>query len=143
MLIEHPAADRRRHDRMILQAFTVTMAGFWLTIFLYFMCILPIGRTDVWPLLELPRTATGRKAPDKGYDTWISVRANGEVVANEHRLTRADLMAALSKPYGDVFVRVDRSAPFGAVRNVVRAAREVNRRQLTFMAAPLHGADTE
>src|ERR1043166_6905116 len=105
MLIEHAGADRRRHDRQILQAFIVTMAGFWLTIILLFICIVPMPGKESWPILELPRTATGRKAPAMEYDTWIAVRANGDIVADENLLTHAELIAALSRPRGNVFVR--------------------------------------
>jgi len=135
MLVEHRAEDRRRHDRQILQAFIVTMAGFWLTIFILFMTITPLYAPGVWPLLELPVAATGQKAPDKEYDVWVSIRANGEIFVDEKKVAGSELI--LPKEAGrSVFVRVDRAAPFGAVRTIVRAAQRVGRRQVTFMAAP-------
>jgi len=133
VLVEHRAEDRRRHDRQILQAFIITMAGFWLTIFILFMTITPLFAHGVWPLLELPFAATGQKAPDKERDVWVSVRANGEIFVDEQKVMVPMLP---NDPERNVFVRVDRAAPFGAVRAVVRAAQRAGRRQLTFMAKP-------
>lgn len=109
------------------------MAGFWLTVFLLFMTITPLLSSGVWPLLELPFAATGQKAPDKEHDVWVSVRANGELFVDEQKVMVPMLP---HDPERNVFVRVDRAAPFGAVRTVVRAAQRAGRRQLTFMAKP-------
>jgi TonB family protein len=134
VLVEHRAEDRRRHDRQILQAFIITMAGFWLTVFLVFLTVMPLLGPGIWPLLELPFAATGQKAPDKEHDVWVSVRANGQIFVDEKKVAGSELI--LPKEAGrSVFVRVDRAAPFGAVRAVVRAAQQTGRRKLTFMAA--------
>src|SRR5256885_16654525 len=104
------------------------MAGFWLTVFLIFMCVLPTRSQGVWPLLELPFAASGQKAPDREYDVWISVSANGEIFVGENKVAVPMFPNDLDR---NVFVRVDRAAPFGAVREIVRAAQRVHRRKLT------------
>lgn len=133
MFIEHHAEDRRRFDRQIVQAFIVTMAGFWIVVLLFVWVVTPLYSPSVWPLLELPFASTGRKAPDTERDVWTSVRANGEIFVGEEKVS---VPVLTSDPARRVFVRVDRAAPFGAVRRLVRAAQRAGRRQLTFMVAP-------
>jgi TonB family protein len=133
MLVEHRAEDRRRYDRQILQSFVVTMAGFWIVVLLLVWVVAPLYSPGVWPLLELPFASTGRKAPDVERDVWTSVRANGDIFVGEQKV---DVPVLPGDEARRVFVRVDRAAPFGAVRTLVRAAQRAGRRQLTFMAAP-------
>lgn len=128
MLIEQSDEDRRRHDRQILQSYVVTMAGVWITVLLWFWLILPIFARGVWPLLELPIAKTGQRAPDVERDVWVSIRANGEIFVDEKKVDVVNLAGAAER----IHVRVDRAAPFGAVRTVVRAAQRAHRRTLTF-----------
>jgi len=125
--------DRRSYIRQVFQTFIFTMTGVWLTVLLVFMVITPIGVPEMWPLLDLPRATTGQQAPDMEGDVWISVRANGDVFVHQKKVSVPDLAIDASR---HVFVRVDRAAPFGAVRALVRAAQRSGRRKLTFMAVP-------
>ena len=126
--------DRRSYIRQVFQTFIFTMTGVWLTVLLVFMVITPIGVPEMWPLLDLPRATTGQQAPDMEGDVWISVRANGDVFVHQKKVSVPDLAIDASR---HVFVRVDRAAPFGAVRALVRAAQRSGRRTLTFTAAPV------
>jgi biopolymer transport protein ExbD len=133
VFVEHRAEDRRRFDRQILQAFIVTMAGFWIVVLLVVWTVTPLYSPSVWPLLELPFASTGRKAPDMERDVWASVRANGDLFIGEKKV---DVPVLPGDDASHVFVRADRAAPFGAVRTLVRAAQRAGRKQLTFMAVP-------
>lgn len=129
VLVEHHAEDRRRYDRQILQTFVVTMAGFWLTVLIWIWVITPIFSSGVWPLLEPAAAKTGRMVPEKEHDVWVTIRANGEIFVDENKVDVVDL----SNAGETIFVRVDRAAPFSAVRTVVREAQRAHRRTLTFM----------
>jgi TonB family protein len=107
-------------------------------VLLYVWLVTPLRSPSVWPLLELPFAKTGRKEPGRERDVWVSVRANGEIFVDEQKVAVPVLPA---DPDRNVFVRVDRAAPFGAVRTLVRAAQRSNRRTLTFMARRSPGAE--
>lgn len=125
--------DRDAYHRQLFQTFIITMTGFFVMVLLLFQAILPIGRGDAWPLLDLPVAATGDKAPATEGDVWVSVRANGEIFVNE---TKVSAVVFPSDPARRVFVRADRATPFGAVRTLVRAAQRSGRRKLIFTAVP-------
>ena len=122
--------DRRLYIQQVFHTFIFTMTGVWLIVLIMFMVVTPIYAPGVWPLLEPPSARTGQKAPDTERDVWLSVRANGEVFVDEKKVSVPDLAIDASR---NVFVRVDRAAPFGAVRALVRAAQRSGRRRLTFM----------
>lgn len=129
--------ERDAYYRQLFQTFIITMTGFFVTVLLIFQAILPVGGRDSWPLLELPTAATGQEAPATERDVWISVRANGQIFADAMQV---DVPLVPNDPTRRVFVRVDRAAPFGVVRAIVRAAQQSGRRKLTFTAVP---ADTD
>lgn len=148
MHVHETPADRHRGDLLIQQAYVLTLLGFWIVIVLVVWCIVPLGAPGVWPLLDSIETRGGRKAPAMELDVFVSVTAAGDVYVGERVASPGELLRAMARAAepridrrGDtywinVFVRVDKRAPFGAVREVVRAAQEAKRTQLTFLADP-------
>jgi biopolymer transport protein ExbD len=124
------------------QTYVITLLGVFLVVLLWMWVILPMRAPGVWPLLELPSALTGHKAPDTEGDVYISVDAKGRVFFNEELISVAALgthIAEATRPYGsrspsNIFVRVDRSTPFRAVRRVIIAAQENHKRNLIFLA---------
>jgi biopolymer transport protein ExbD len=147
MLVHDRPPDRMRADLQIQRAFIITLLGFFTTLLVIFAAITPIFRSGVWPLINSIETNGGTKAPASEEDLFISVTASGELFLGERKTSPRELtqaLAAVARPRVKrgytyevtVFVRVDRDAPFGAVRAVVRAAQEAKRARLTFLATP-------
>jgi biopolymer transport protein ExbD len=146
MHVHDQPADRRRADIQIRQAFVLTMLGLWIVVLLVFWCFTPINAPGVWPLLDSIETRGGTKAPAAEQDLFISVTAAGDVYVGERIASRRELFVALHAATQmrtdwrgnwyqvNVFVRVDKRAPFGAVRRVVQTAQAANRTRLTFLA---------
>ena len=71
------------------------MAGFWLTIFLLFMCILPIGRSDIF-------AGTGRKAPATERDVWVTVRAPAPLSCTDPGVSPPVVVRRVTPDLGDL-----------------------------------------
>jgi biopolymer transport protein ExbD len=148
MYVHEQPNDRRRGDLQIRQGFILTLSMFWTTILLVVWSFTPLTSTGVWPLLDLAETSGGRKAPYLEGDVFISVTRTGDIYLEERPATTRDVTRACEfavllrrdwrgETYRhEVFVRVDRAAPFSAVRAVVRAAQAANVTRLTFLAKP-------
>ena len=126
----------------------MTLAGFWLVVFLFFWWVLPLRARGVWPLLNIVESSTGRQVPDSEGDLFVSVDRAGTLYLDERLATQAELRRAFyaaNRPtrgwqdrvyVNEIFVRVDQDAPFGAVRTVILLAQSANVRRLTFLAKP-------
>lgn len=137
------ALPDRRSDfqRDLERTYVVTLLGVFVVVFLWLFVVLPVGAPDVWPLLETPIALTGAIAPEMEHDLFVSINVGGHLFLQGNPVSGAELSARLraNKPsqlQNQVFVRVDRNAPFGAVREAVRAAQLANRRHLIFLARP-------
>jgi biopolymer transport protein ExbD len=124
------------------QTYVITLTGCFVVILMWTWLVDPLLAHGVWPLLDLAQASSGRKAPDREHDAWVSVVANGQLFFDERPVTTRELEAHLhdlifrraTDP--QVFVRVDRAAPFRAVRQVIIAAQRAGRRHVIFMARP-------
>jgi biopolymer transport protein ExbD len=134
-------------DTRVRQTFVITMAAFFLIILLVFITITPLGVPGVFPLLDPVKTSRdGNVRWPYDIDVIISIDVRGRLYVEETLATPQEVEGAIrrmAEPVVDwrgethertVFVRVDKQAPFGAVRNVVRAARNAGRTRLVFLA---------
>lgn len=142
-LREH--VNRRAFERQLWQTYIIALAGVWIVVLLWYWVFCPIFAPGVWPLLDLASATTGHKAPTMERDLFVSVTARGELFLNEQPVQERILQKAFArKEVGrdgrqqsrKIFVRVDRSAPFSAVRPVVRAAQAANVLHVVFLARP-------
>ncbi|MBV8517011.1 MAG: biopolymer transporter ExbD [Acidobacteria bacterium] len=145
MYIHEQPEDRRRADLLIRQSFIITQSGVWIVVFLFVFVVTPLWTRDVWPLLDQPTAWSAQRAVPREHDHFVSVRADGAFFFDERRVTAGDLVAALRAAragrrtwgtfieFDDVYVRADRAAPFGAVRNVIRAAQAAGCPRVTFL----------
>jgi len=130
--------SRRAFHSELERTYVVTLLGVWTVVLLWVWMAAPLLAHGVWPLLDSPQTSTGRKAPEKERDLFVSVVAGGQLFLDEKPVTSAALERSLRAvtTSQEIFVRVDKAAPFGAVRAVVRAAQRANQRHLIFLARP-------
>ena len=140
VIVHEERADRRIADIQINRTFVVTLLGVWIVVFLILFIITPLKAPAVWPLINVVESSTGRKAPDREGDRFLSVTAAGQIFVDEKPVGVASLDAALVENDREVFVRVDKAATFGSVRVLLRAAQRAGRRRLTFLARPRPGA---
>jgi biopolymer transport protein TolR len=134
---------RREYNNQILSAYVVTLLGVFTSVLLWLWLVAPLRSPDVWPLLELPVSGVGRKAPATERDLFVSIRPNGDLFLNQEPITTEGLItrlrsAAANPRHADpqIFVRVDRSATFGSIRPLLRAAQLTRRASLVFLAKP-------
>ena len=144
---EHPS-DRRHADLQIRQAFIVTLSCFWTTILVVVWSFTPLTASGVWPLLEIVETSGGRKAPYVEGDIFVSVTRSGDIYLENRKATIREFENACTfavrrrldwrgNPYrNEIFIRVDKAAPFGTVRRVITAAQTANVDRVTFLARP-------
>ena len=130
-----------RYDVQIQRAWVVTMTGVWIVILLVAVVSLPLSSSPV----NIAEARIGRYAPIRAHDLVITVNADGAIYVRQRRVTVPQLAYAIviaSRPreeppyWRDVFVQVDKRAPFRAVRDVLTAAQLANRRFLIFVATP-------
>lgn len=138
---------RREYNGQIVRAYVLTLLGVFTSVLLWFWLVAPLGSPDVWPLLELPTSGTGRKAPATERDLFISVRQNGDLFLNQQPISKEDLTKHLHDISIDarhaspqLFVRVDRATPFGSVRPILRASQLTGQTHLVFLAKPRTGS---
>jgi TonB family protein len=138
---------RRDYNGQILRAYVLTLLGVFTSVLLWLWLVVPLGSADVWPLLELPISSTGRKAPAVERDLFVSIRQDGDLFLNQKLISAGELTRRLAAISADprhappeIFVRVDRSAAFGSVRPLLRAAQLTRRANLVFLAKPRPGS---
>jgi biopolymer transport protein ExbD len=144
---EHPPG-RALFAHQVRQTFILTLAFLSTTILVIHVIITPIFSRGVWPLIDLVESGGGRKAPEQEGDVFVTITRTGDLFLNEQRATRADLQAAFQgairvrhdwrgDPYTHaIFIRVDRAAPFAAVRAVVRTAQDARVPRVTLLVRP-------
>src|SRR3954468_15980419 len=92
-----------------------------LVLLIIFMVAAPLSTVDL--PIELPTsTATPQKKPDK--PTYVSIKPDLSVAIGEDVVKRADLVRLLDSAPGldksnPIFVRADRSVPYGDVMDVL------------------------
>jgi biopolymer transport protein ExbD len=136
------SGDAQIYRSQIERTYMVTLLGVFTVVLLWVWMVAPLLAPGVWPLLDLPSTSSGRKAPTMERDVFISVDARGTLYFNERPVSvsalrdhiRAAEHATVSTEPPRFFVRVDRGAPFRAVREVVVAARSADQAHLIFLA---------
>ena len=118
------------------RTFVITLLGVVLVVFIWVWAVTPIFAHGVWPPINLVETNGGRKAPETERDVCVTVRADGVAFVDERAASQATVENALraANAEAQILVRVDRAAPFGAVRDVVIAAQRAGRQQLIFLA---------
>ncbi|BAM89024.1 biopolymer transport protein ExbD [Bradyrhizobium oligotrophicum S58] len=98
-----------------------------LVLLIIFMVAAPLSTVDL--PIDLPSsTATPQKKPDK--PTYVSIKPDLTLAINENSVKRVDLVSELNKAMADhatddrtVFLRGDRSAPYGEVMDVLELLR--------------------
>ena len=141
MHVHDQPPDRRRADLQILQAYIVTQTGFWTTVLIMFAAITPIMANGVWPLIELPKSSVARKTPPMERDVFVTVTRTGELYVDDRKATLAELVRACRiarrPPRDTIYLRIDRNAPFGAVRVVIKAVQSEKIDRVTVLTAPI------
>ena len=109
----------------IQRAWVVTQLGLWIVILLILIAMTPVHVTGTWPMLQSVEATWGRDVKPYERDLFISINAAGDIFIGPRkmyvpRLANALGIAALPReqpPYWrQVFVRVDRRAPFGGAQ---------------------------
>ena len=148
MKVHDQSTERRRAEAQIQRTFLVTLCGFWTTMLLIMWSILPLGGSGVWPLLNIVGTSTGRTVPFTESDVFISVDGAGDFYLAEQKVALKDVAHALElanrprensrgEPHqNQIFIRVEKVAPFGAVRRVIVEAQNAHVYHVTFLAKP-------
>jgi biopolymer transport protein ExbD len=101
-----------------------------LVLLIIFMVAAPLSTVDL--PIDLPSsTATPQKKPDK--PTYVSIKPDLAVAIGETPVKRVDLInaldaAAMSNPERLVFVRADRTVPYGDLMDVLEILRRGNYR---------------
>jgi biopolymer transport protein ExbD len=101
-----------------------------LVLLIIFMVAAPLSTVDL--PIDLPSsTATPQKKPDK--PTYVSIKPDLAVAIGETPVKRLDLInaldaAAMSNPERLVFVRADRTVPYGDLMDVLEILRRGNYR---------------
>jgi biopolymer transport protein ExbD len=143
MLLPGYDAEERAFRAQLERTYVLTLLGVFTVVLLWIWMVAPLLAPGVWPLLELPQAWTGRKAPATERDVYVSVDARGQLFFNERPVTTSALASHLhaltlsavrAESAQQVFVRVDKAAPFRAVRKVVIAAQRADQRHLVFLA---------
>lgn len=139
------SSDSRDYRTDLERTYVVTLLGVFVVVFLWLFAVMPIEGPDVRPLLEAPTAVTGQKAPTTERDIFVSIDVRGHLFLQGNPVSGVELAARLrvnepSQGQRQVFIRVDRNAPFGAVREAVRAAQHANQRHLIFLVRPPRSA---
>lgn len=125
----------------------VLLVGVFVVVFLYFAVIIPTPRPE--PLVEVPCSASTVKAPEFEDQVTISIQSSGATFVEDQRVTQAQLESRLlglrPRRARDILIRarVDRAAPFAAVRAAVRAAQNAGLHTITILARPLPEAASQ
>lgn len=119
-----------------------------MTILLVVWCFTPLTASGVWPLIDLVEASKGRKAPYVEGDIFLSVTRTGDLYLEDRRASLPEVVRACEKAAqprkdwrghddrNEIFLRVDKAAPFGSVRAVLKAAQIANVERVTFLAKP-------
>ena len=121
---------RRREEEALEERHEINVTPFidvMLVLLIVFMVAAPLATVDVH--VDLPGSnATPGKRPDK--PLYLTLKADGTLVLGDASVTGADLAVALDRESGGdhetrIFVRADKSLPYGKVMtamNLLRAA---------------------
>jgi biopolymer transport protein ExbD len=130
--------DPEQYSAELQRTFVVTLIGVFTVVFLWIAVITPPPRWE--PVVELARSTSGVKAPEEEHDLTVSVQASGRIFIADEHMAGALLVARLRRHSSNtgrsarpVRLRVDRSAPFSAVRAVLLAARQAELSHVTFL----------
>jgi biopolymer transport protein ExbD len=130
--------DRERYSAELQRTLVVTLIGVFTVVLLWLAVIIPSPRWE--PVVELARSTSGVKAPEEERDLTVSVQASGRIFIADQHMAGLSLVANLRRYSSNparvarpVRLRVDRSAPFSAVRDVLLAVRQARLSQVTFL----------
>ena len=108
-----------------------------LVLLIIFMVAAPLSTVDV--PVDLPTsTATPQKKPDK--PTYVSIKPDLSIFVGEERVKRADLVSALDHAADGgkerfIFLRADRSVPYGELMDVMEILRTGSYTRVKLVAA--------
>lgn len=134
------AAEQEQSAQQLARTLMVLLVGVFVVLFLLLAVILPTPRPE--PIIELPFSASAEKAPEFEEQLTVSIQSSGATFVRDEPTTRVQLVSRLRALHrrrtGDVLLRarVDRTAPFAAVRMLLLAAREAHVRTITILVRP-------
>jgi biopolymer transport protein ExbD len=147
-ILERHHAERVVHDTQIQRAFIVTLAGTWITALILVWYVMPIFVPETTPIMAIAPARTGRTAPGRVHDVYLSLRENGHCYWYGDPIAAPEIerrLKALSlKPEQwserEVQVRVETNTPFVEVRRLIRIAQSGGVPRLVFMVRVADGS---
>ena len=111
------------------------------SVFAILLVLLSLVDGSVGVYVFQPSTTNGRRYAVRNDDVVVTVQANGRLFARYSWVRPEELAAELKwlrehNPRSRFVVRADRRAPFGMVRNVIRAARDAGWSRVTVEGQP-------
>jgi len=137
-----PSNDAREQAELQLhRTLMIMLVGVFLVVLLWLGLILPPPRFE--PIVRLPYTSIHNNAPERECERTVTIRANGDVFLADERVALTDLESALRRYLRDarceiepLRLRIDQSARFGIVRQVIQAVQAAGISRVTVLARP-------
>src|SRR5438874_8940441 len=135
------APERERFDLQLSRTLTVTLAGVFILVLIWVRAVAPSPIPE--PVVDLPRSPFAINAPEIECQQTISVRKDGSVFSFGEAVSRGRIAQLLDRRQSHICnsapmrLRIDRTAPFGVVRGVLKSAQKAGWSAFTIIVQPL------
>ena len=135
------APERERFDLQLSRTLTVTLAGVFILVLIWVRAVAPSPIPE--PVVDLPRSPFAINAPEIECQQTISVRKDGSVFSFGEAVSRGRIAQLPDRRQSHICnsapmrLRIDRTAPFGVVRGVLKSAQKAGWSAFTIIVQPL------
>src|SRR5437762_1344742 len=138
---EHLALERKRFNLQLSRTLTVSLVLVFILVLLWIRVIAPSPVPE--PVIDLPRSSFAVNAPEVECQQTVSIRGDGSVFSFGEKVSWERIRESLNRRESYICnnapmrLRIDTSAPFGAVRAVLRSAQRLGWSTFVIVVLPL------